>query len=231
MIQKEFSSTYWHWIGPVKHWLLVSPLVYVVFGICRCFLFAVCSSDKAVKVVALWYLDYIHLTAYINVGIGRGKVMPKDISQHLKWWSNHFVNLQRWILEVQALSQYLSSLCSRGSVLLSALIALSCYVRVSNYQAGYVCMNVVSLADVKSMILFYLFLDFYHWFFSLYLASIYSPLIVVSFVLLLLANWLVFALDLNGALAWTWWIWRVKIFWEKRPKLPLYFFLWVKITI
>lgn len=120
---KEFSSTYWHWIGPVKHWLLVSPLVYVVFGICPCFLFAVCLSDKAVKVVALWYLDYIDLKAYINVGIGRGKVMPKDISQHPKWWSNHFVNLQRWILEVQALSQYLCSLCSKGSVLLSALIS------------------------------------------------------------------------------------------------------------
>lgn len=65
-------------------------------------------------------------------------------------------------------------------------------------------MNVVSLADVKSMILFYLFLDFYDWFFSLYLFSV----ILVSFILL--ANCLLFALNLTEL---------YHGLWEKRPKL------------
>lgn len=84
LIQKEFSGTYWHWIGLVRDRLLVSPLVYVVFGVRCLFLFAVCLSDIAVKAFALWYLDLYSSVAYGNVIIDHGEVMPKDITQLLK---------------------------------------------------------------------------------------------------------------------------------------------------
>ncbi|WMV49363.1 hypothetical protein MTR67_042748, partial [Solanum verrucosum] len=81
-ILREWMTWLFH--GPVRDWPLVSPLVYVVFGICRCFLFAVCLLDKLYKVMLYGIWIYIHLRHMVMWALVMGEVIPKDVTQHVK---------------------------------------------------------------------------------------------------------------------------------------------------